>query len=168
MGMRVVGLREVQVAVDKLAAGWRPVVERTLFELGSEIEGEAKTLCPVDTGALRDSGFTLTPTLQALGPTTVVSGEAQELVQRDDPRTVTAVVGFGGPAQVYAIVQHERTDFHHAVGQAKYLEQPFLAHAGELAPRLQAAVEAFVAGRGGAVTEVPAEGGEGVPGTGFE
>lgn len=30
-----------------------------------------------------------------------------------------------GYSAVYAAVQHERLDYHHSVGQAKYLEQPY-------------------------------------------
>lgn len=39
---------------------------------------------------------------------------------RRDKRVVVAV----GYATAYALVQHERLDFSHTVGQAKYLEEP--------------------------------------------
>ena len=68
-----------------------------------EIEmAEAKQRTPVDTGVLRASGFVNPPARR---------GRAFEIV-----------LGFGGPAKDYAIPQHERLDYFHEVGQAKYLE----------------------------------------------
>src|SRR5712691_1060923 len=37
-------------------------------------------------------------------------------------RRVTCVLSYGGAAEAYAIVQHERLDFQHTTGQAKFLE----------------------------------------------
>jgi hypothetical protein len=36
--------------------------------------------------------------------------------------------GYGGAAKAYAAVQHERLDFAHKVGKAKYLEDPVIEH----------------------------------------
>ena len=76
---------------------------------GLSVEAErimtaAKKLTPVDQGTLRSSGHVQTP-----------------VVRR---KTATVTLGFGGAASDYALVQHERTDFTHTVGQAKFLEQP--------------------------------------------
>lgn len=44
---------------------------------------------------------------------------------------------------VYAVVQHERLDYHHRAGrQAKYLEQPL----GEMQPQIKAAIESALRG----------------------
>lgn len=43
-----------------------------------------------------------------------------------DPNKIAATLAFGGPAEAYAVIQHEREDFHHEVGGAKYLERPLL------------------------------------------
>lgn len=40
--------------------------------------------------------------------------------------------GYGGPAAAYAVVQHERLDFYHNVGEAKWLENAFNRHIGEV------------------------------------
>ena len=53
-----------------------------------------------------------------------------------DRTKVTVTMGYGGAASAYALVQHERTDYHHTVGQAKYLEQPVLEAAGGLGNRI--------------------------------
>lgn len=138
----------------------RLAVEQGLFEIGSIMEGDAKELVPVDTGNLRDSGFTITSRLQRLGPTAEVSGEAQASVEEGG--TINAVVGFGGPSAEYAIVQHERTDFHHRIGQAKYLETAVNGQVDEIAPTIAARVQDMIEGKF-------AEGsGGGVEGSGFE
>lgn len=62
--------------------------------------------CPVDIGTLRDSGHVDPPELQG--------------------DNITVWMGYGGPADHYALIQHERLDYHHTVGQAKYLEIPTL------------------------------------------
>lgn len=98
-----------QLAASRLV---REAAARGLFQASESILTASKPLVPVDTGALRASGFVEPPNPRA------------ELMQ--------ATIGYGGPAAPYAVVQHERVDFRHVVGQAKYLEQPLL----EAAPRV--------------------------------
>jgi len=62
---------------------------------------------PVDTGALRASGYVAPPELLPTG--------------------ATIELGFGGPAAPYAVFVHEDLTKHHPVGQAKYLELPVRA-----------------------------------------
>ncbi len=43
------------------------------------------------------------------------------------PSEVVAAIGFGGEAEAYALVQHERLDLNHPRGgSAKFLEQPLV------------------------------------------
>jgi hypothetical protein len=72
-------------------------------------------------GTLRASGFVDPP---------VVEGDHIEVT-----------LGFGGAAEPYAMVQHERLEFHHTVGTAKYLETPMLAAAAGLDLRLAARIK---------------------------
>lgn len=60
---------------------------------------------PVDIGTLKASGYV---------------NEPEEVGHK-----VSVELGYGGEADDYAWVQHERLDFHHEVGEAKYLETPF-------------------------------------------
>jgi len=90
--------------------------EAALYEEAEEIMAEAKALTPVDTGALRASGFVSPP-----------SGGSVEL-------------GFGGPATPYAIIVHEDLSAFHPVGQAKYLEQPLAEHFGQVENKLGRAI----------------------------
>lgn len=137
-------------------------VEQGLFEVGTVIEGTAKELVPVDTGNLRDSGFTITRSLQDLGPSADVSGEAQASLDAEGDTVIPAVVGFGGPSAEYALIQHERTDFHHRIGQAKYLETAVNQHVEDIPVILAQRVQAMIEGK-------TAEGsGAGIEGSGFE
>lgn len=83
-------------------------VVTTLYQQAERILTVSKMdYVPVDTGALRASGFVEPPIVQG-------------------PR-VSVDLGFGGPAAPYAVLVHENLTAHHPVGQAKYLEIPFLA-----------------------------------------
>jgi hypothetical protein len=97
-----VDARSAQIALGRLSAAQRQRARQWLWEKGEEILTAAKEHCPVDLGNLRASGHT-------------------QREQNGD----TVVIGFGGPAAPYALVQHERLDYHHTVGKAKYLEDEF-------------------------------------------
>lgn len=76
---------------------------------GLKVEGElimtrSKREVPVDTGTLRASGHVKEPHIR---------GTRAEVV-----------LGYGGAASAYALVQHERLDYFHTVGGPKYLERP--------------------------------------------
>lgn len=93
-----------------------PALGAELYREGSNILSASQPLVPVDTGALRGSGYVTEP-------------------QRDGNR-VSVRVGYGGVASMinpktgvragnYAIFVHENLEAHHNVGMAKYLEIPF-------------------------------------------
>ncbi len=132
MSLTLQGSQALRAGLAQLGDKAPVSLEGGLFEFGSLVEGDAKELCPVDTGNLRDSAFTITPTLEHTGVTTDVDAQARALAEKNADQ-ITAVVGFGGPSQVYALIQHERTDFRHKVGQAKYL-QTALANRQESLP----------------------------------
>jgi hypothetical protein len=73
-----------------------------LYAAGNDIMRLSKRLVPVDLGTLKGSGYVTLPD---------TSGDSAEIE-----------VGYGGPAASYAVEQHERTEFSHPVGQAKYLQ----------------------------------------------
>lgn len=64
---------------------------------------ESKQRCPVETGILRASGTVSKPEI-------------------DSYDNINVTLSYGGAARDYAIVQHERLDFVHKVGEAKFLE----------------------------------------------
>jgi len=70
--------------------------------IGEEIMTDVKASSPghgvpVETGALRASGAV------------------------EQPQPLAVELSFGGAAVPYALVQHERLDYHHKVGEARYL-----------------------------------------------
>jgi hypothetical protein len=79
-----------------------------LYRQAEQIMTVSKTdYVPVDTGALRASGFVDLPIVTA-------GGGYVEL-------------GFGGPSAPYALIVHEDLTKRHPVGQAKYLSIPVIA-----------------------------------------
>lgn len=131
MSMEWEGLGEVTQKLEQMPNRMIQPLEAALFQEGEELMAASKPLVPVDTGALRSSGFVSLPEL-------------------DDAGQLFVKVGFGGPAGSgveepsssesdnrrqhksqnktdvgYAVYVHENMEAHHIVGQAKYLEQPF-------------------------------------------
>lgn len=95
--------RAVQQRLDLLAglpAALQRELESALDKEALRVQGEAVKLAPVREGVLRQNATT---TVEV------------------DEKVVTATVEFGGLAEAYAEVQHERTDFHHDDGQAHFL-----------------------------------------------
>ena len=108
MRVRVEGVPRL---LDKLHAASQSGVQA----LGAAIFQEAEAVMtiskeqyvPVDTGALRASGFVQLP---------VYTG-----------KVASVTLGFGGPSAPYAVIVHEDLTKRHPVGQAKYLEIPLRA-----------------------------------------
>jgi hypothetical protein len=75
--------------------------KKKLKAAADEIKGLAQTKCPVDIGTLRDSAY------------------VKEITDGYE-------IGFGGAASEYALDQHENMDYHHDVGEAKFLEKAFM------------------------------------------
>lgn len=82
------------------------------MDWADDVMNEAKRITPVDTGALRASGYTQT-----------MSG----------PEGVEIGIGFSAN---YALYVHENLEAHHDVGQAKFLETPMLLKSDELPKRM--------------------------------
>ena len=102
--IRIEGLDKLQT---KLKAAGKTAAKDLAGPLKLEAElimTKSKQLAPVDLGTLRASGVVHSPDIGA--------------------KKVVVELGYGGAASAYALVQHERTDFSHTVGQAKFLEQP--------------------------------------------
>ena len=86
--------------VMSVAAKYTEGALNGLEGLANEIMSLSQSRCPVDTGMLR--------------------GSAQ--VTRKEK---TVLVSYGGAAASYAVQQHENLQYHHDVGQAKFLESSF-------------------------------------------
>lgn len=113
---------------------------RQLYQEGEGIMAQSKPLVPVDTSALRSSGYVAQP---------VRVGDV-----------IRVELGYGGPAakinpktgesvDAYALIVHENLEAHHKVGIAKYLELPFLQAQRGMSARVAAGVRADMRGAGG-------------------
>jgi len=125
---------------------------KELFRGGEIIMRKAKLLTPVDTGNLRSTGHVQIPRIK--------------------PKSVTVTLGFGGTAGPseplprpdklvkskgrvgYAVKVHEDVRVSHTVGQAKYLEQPFIEERPEIHRRLGVRTSGFIRRRVGRVERI--------------
>ena len=121
----LVGARELAALLRR-----QPRLAERGLAFGLRAEGESimgvskRERVPVDTGALRASGYV----------------EAPITVGSD----VIVVLGFGGSAEPYALVQHEEESYRHTVGEHHYLSKPVNEAAAGFERRLAAHVARFV------------------------
>lgn len=96
--IKIKGMAALRAALKKVRADAHAAVNRAVYVAANEVMTEAKVRAPVDLGTLAASGYVTLP----------VDGKVE--------------LGFGGAAADYALVQHERVEFKHEKGEAKYLE----------------------------------------------
>ena len=94
--------------INKAARELSSVTRRGPRMIGEEIMADVKNSrpgrgVPLDTGALRSTG-------RVEGGTSAAPAALQRVE-----------LSFGGPAAPYALIQHERLDYHHTVGEPRYL-----------------------------------------------
>lgn len=95
-------------------------VEAALY-LEAQIEmTESKRRCPVSPTKAQFKAMGRTPP-RNLRPGTLRASGYVARPQRDGKK-ISVTMGYGGAAEAYAVVQHERLDYRHTTGQAKYLE----------------------------------------------
>lgn len=115
--IKIKGLDRLERNLANLNGEAPKILARALMAEGEMIMLDSKAnWVPVDTGALRSTGHVQEP---------VINGTK-----------VSVTLGYGGPAVPYAVVQHERLDYNHTVGRAKYLEGPTLQSASNMDQRL--------------------------------
>ena len=106
MSFKFKGLRDIESKFSKKVKEIERYTEQGLQEAAEHLLNKSLPLVPVDTGRLRRSGIVTSD-----GPEKrYVSFEAH------DPKS----------GYEYAPIQHEHLGFKHTVGQAKFLEQPFI------------------------------------------
>lgn len=121
------GLR-ISKLIERYAEG--KVVAALSGELYAEGQGiltQSRELCPVDTGALRASGYVSVPVRQ--GQYLVMEIGYGGVAAQVNPKTGQSTDG-------YALIVHENLEAFHPVGQAKYLEVPFNAARPGMSNRL--------------------------------
>jgi hypothetical protein len=127
--------KRASAKLDKLAKGLGRKTPRALRRIGEDIMLDVKSSrpgkgVPVDVGTLRSSGQ--------------VTQEAQGSI----------ALTFGGAAAPYALEQHENMDYHHTVGEARFLVRgverwkPGSASAWRAYQELQQEVDRLAVSRG--------------------
>lgn len=118
---RMQGVKQMQALIGRKQAGLLRKAGAALFAEAQIEMAESKRRVPVDTGVLRASGYVNPPVAGfGLGGGGVAG-------------TVRVELGYGGPAEDYAVIVHEDLDAFHRVGEAKFLESvlnesaPFMA-----------------------------------------
>jgi hypothetical protein len=115
--LTITGTEALSAALMQTGPRFQQAAASGLFVEAEAIMADSKEhYVPVDTGTLKNSGHVQLPEI--------------------DGTTVTVQMGYGGAAEAYAVVQHERLEFNHPVGGPKYLERPLLAAASGLVSRL--------------------------------
>ena len=106
--MRLIGGPQFIAKLNTAAVEGPQAMLKALYTEASEILTiSQRDYVPVDTGALRASGFIEDPQLR--------------------PGGASFAIGFRGSAAPYAVIVHEDLTKRHPVGQAKYLEIPLRA-----------------------------------------
>lgn len=119
-GVFLNGVRQMQAKLKSLPEEKEKAILRAL-RTEAEVEmTESKKRCPVDTGVLRASGH-------------VQPAEVHGKV-------FSVTMGYGGAASAYAVRQHEELDYHHEVGQAKFLESVLMESVPYMAERIAARI----------------------------
>jgi len=113
-GMTIIwtGQKELAAKLTEAVAKAPALLAQALFTEANVIMTAAKKLTPV--GGPPYSPYDKSPgTLRASGTV-----KAPEI----GAGMVSVELGFGGAASVYAMIQHEHTEYPHHVGQAKFLQ----------------------------------------------
>jgi hypothetical protein len=128
-GAIITGVKEMQRKLEQAAADLQKR-QVTALRQEAEIEmKESKKRCPVYSPARGEY-------VDHVGGTLRASGHVEPVEQRGGKTSVNLV--YGGAAEAYAIVQHEELDYHHNVGQAKYLESVLMESLPYMGARIAA------------------------------
>jgi len=131
MSFEVTGIEKVQAGFNAALERIGFVTEKAMHDIALDLQGKAQRLAPKETGHLRESAYTKfegegTNKISAtVGFNATVESRAAGKSKKKRMAKLKEIVESGAEAVSYAIIQHERTDFHHTDGQAKFLETPF-------------------------------------------
>ena len=144
MNVQMKGVPRVLRNMGKLQRTGPDELAKAMVRVAEEIVGDAKEDCPVEFGNLKASGHVQMPEKGFLG--------------------LNVQLGFGGPAGGggsyasapsnrqdvgYALPVHERTDVHHEVGSAKFLEKAVQKNLPTMASKLRRDLDKAIASRFG-------------------
>jgi len=125
--IRVEGFERMRARLSGFVQRYPNEVKAALKQEAEIIMTQSKREVPVDTGALKNSGFVSEPTQsgQNISIKLGYGGTSTKV----NPKT-------GEVTTVYAIYVHENTAWHHRVGKAKFLEDPIMRAREKLMNRI--------------------------------
>lgn len=130
IGGKVFGVVEMRAKLKLFQQKFPDRVGAAIYQEGQIEMTEAKRRCPVSP----------TPAPRGVVPGTLrASGTVHKPVR--EGRTISVTLSFGGASRDYAIVQHERLDYHHTTGQAKYLESVLQESRTSMAGRIAVRID---------------------------
>ena len=112
MSVPIKGTAALRRELEGLKEAYPNATAAAVHQEALELLADSLLQVPVDTGTLRRSGYAEPP---------------------HDVRNPVAVVGYGTD---YALPVHERMEAQHPVGNAKFLERPFLARQQNFVQRM--------------------------------
>lgn len=122
------GTATTAAMLDGFGARAREIVAGELYQEAEAIMDASKRIVPVDTGALRGSGYVDAPAIE-------------------DDGTISVQLGYGGPSAPYAVYVHENLSArHNPPTRAKFLEEPLLAALPAIPERIARALVAELGG----------------------
>lgn len=126
MELQITGSEELIRKLQELDQDLGEALGGALYRQGEMLRGESQAITPVLTGTLKASAFVTEP----------------GMMNRDSSGrflagggSLAVTVGYGGAASAYAARVHEVIR-PHKIGQAKYLETPFLQRAKVMAEEM--------------------------------
>jgi hypothetical protein len=121
------GMEDLMAELERMKQVPQETALSVFYRWGQDTMAEAKMRTPV----AGDIEHGMAPgTLRDSGEVVLTQGEEGE-------GSVQLVLFFGGAAWAYAGIQHENLEYHHTVGQAKFLESAVLDALDDLGQHYQ-------------------------------
>lgn len=117
---KLLGAGSMMSKLREIAAKFPDRVAAAIYQEAQIEMTESKKRCPVSPTAAQLRMMHRSVPKNHVPGTLRASGTVHEPVRSG--RNISVTLSYGGAARAYAVVQHERLDFHHTTGQAKYLE----------------------------------------------
>lgn len=136
MGRAIRGVDEMVKKLQRVAKEMPDRVGAALYQEGQIEMTESKRRCPVSPTAAQFRAMGRTPPKNHAPGTLRASGRVS--LPEKNGKITSVTLSYGGAAADYAVVQHERLDFFHTTGQAKYLESVLNESRSHMAARLAA------------------------------
>lgn len=135
---KLLGSEKVIARLREIAVKFPDRVGAAIYMEGQIEMTEAKRRTPVSPTAAEFKAMGRSMPKNIVPGTLRASGQVSEPIR--EGKNIKVILSFGGGSIDYAIIQHERLDFHHTTGQAKYLESVLNESRSHMLARIAARV----------------------------